>query len=219
MSKAEQTHHDNTAADDAVPKGYWKDAQGNLVPAAKVKDLDKERDRVVRRLTQAAHEMSNTLAQFKLLAMSEIEHFVEMSAAQYGQPMRGAKGKGNVTLTSFDGRFKVERAVQETLVFDERLQVAKQIIDKCVHRWAKGANANIQALVNHAFQVDKQGNVSTARVLGLRQLDIKDADWDQAMTAIADSMKSTASKSYVRFYERNDATGQYEAISLNAATV
>jgi hypothetical protein len=133
--------------------------------------------------------------------------------------MRGAKGKGNVTLTSFDGRFKVERAVAESLVFDERLQVAKEIIDKCVHRWAKGSNKNIQALVNHAFQVDKAGNVSTARVLSLRQIAIEDEDWERAMTAIADSMRATASKSYLRFYERNDATGEYVAISLNAATV
>lgn len=213
MSKAEQTDTE------AVPKGYWQDAKGNLVPQAKVKELDKERDRVVRKLVKAAQEMSAALGQFKLLAMSEVEQFVDLSAAEYGQPIRGAQGKGNVTLTSFDGRFKVERAVQESLVFDERLQVAKQIIDSCVHRWAKGANANIQALVNHAFQVDKAGNVSTGRVLSLRQLDIKDDDWDRAMAAIADSMKATASKSYVRFYERNDATGQYEAISLNAATV
>ena len=40
-----------------------------LVPAAKVKDLDKERDRVVRRLANAAQDMSMQLAQFKLLAM------------------------------------------------------------------------------------------------------------------------------------------------------
>jgi hypothetical protein len=133
--------------------------------------------------------------------------------------LRGSKGKGNITLTSYDGRFKVERAIAETLVFDERLQVAKTIIDACIHKWAKGANANIQALVNQAFQVDKQGNVSTGRVLGLRRLAIDDAEWARAMAAIADSMKATASKAYVRFYERDDATGEYEAISLNAANV
>lgn len=213
MSKAEET----TA--NTVPKGYWQDAKGSLVPEAKVKELDKERDRVVRRLVSAAQEMSGDLSRFKLLAMSEVEQFIDVSAATYGQPIRGAKGKGNVTLTSFDGRFKVERAVQESLVFDERLQVAKQIIDSCVHRWAKGANQNIQALVNHAFQVDKEGNVSTGRVLSLRQLDIKDDDWDRAMAAIADSMKAMSSKAYVRFYERDEATGQYLVISLNAATV
>lgn len=208
-----------TAAAPAVPKGYWQDAQGNLVPAAKVKELDKARDKVVRRLAVAAQEMSNQLAQFKLLAFAELAEFVETSATEYGVEMRGAKGKGNVTLTSYDGRYKVERQVAENIAFDERLQVAKQLIDKCVHTWAKGANKNIQALVNHAFQVDKEGQVSTGRVLGLRRLDIADADWQRAMSAIADSMRATSSKSYLRFYERNDETGAYLAISLNAATV
>lgn len=204
---------------DVVPKGYWRDANGNLVPVSKIKDLDKARDAVVRRLAGAAQEMNQQLYHFKLLAMSELEQFLDLSAAEYNAPMRGAKGKGNITLTSYDGRFKVLRAISEKLVFDERLQVAKAIIDERVHLWSKGANKNIQALVNHAFQTDKAGNVSTSRVLSLRTLKIDDPEWAKAMQAIADSMRASGSKSYVRFYERNEATGAYEAISLDAASV
>lgn len=217
MTDSVETHDDGTTADD-VPKGYWRDARGGLTPIAKVKEVDRARDAVVRRLAQAAQEMNTTLGQFKLLAMSELEQFVELSAAQYGQELRGAKGKGNITLTSYDGRFKVERQIAEHLVFDERLQVAKQIIDERVHVWSKGANANIKALVNHAFQVDKAGNVSTGRVLSLRTLKIDDPEWQRAMDAIADAMKVVGSTSYIRFYERN-AAGTYVAISLNAANV
>lgn len=216
MSKS----NDKSASDaPAIPKGYWEAADGSLVPESKVTDLDKARDRCVRELIKAAEAMSDQLAQFKALAMSEVQQFVDLSAAQYNVTIRGAAGKGNVTLTTFDGRLKVERQIAERIAFDERLQVAKAGIDECVRRWGKGSNDNIKALVNHAFKVDKTGNVSVSGVLSLRQVKIDDPAWLQAMEALSDSIKAVASVSYVRFYKRNDETGRYMPISLNAAAV
>ena len=207
-----------TAAADPVPRGYWKNAVGDLIPLSKIKPVDKARDALVKDIAERAKAMNAMLADFKAEVMREIEAFVASSAADYGHQMRGALGKGNITLTSFDGRYKVERQVADRVAFDERLQVAKTIIDECVHRWAKGANHNIQALVNHAFRVDKAGNVSVGAVLRLRTLQVDDTQWAEAMRAIADSMQAVASVQYVRIYERTDA-GAYVAISLNTATV
>ncbi len=201
----------------AIPRGYWKDANGNLIPVAKIKDIDKGRNLVVYALAEKAIAMRNLLLDFKVDVMAAVAGFIQTSADEYGTKVGGTKG--NVTLISFDGKYKIVRQVQETLAFDERLQVAKTLIDECVHAWAKGANKNIQALVNHAFQVDQQGKVSTGRVLGLRQLAIDDVKWKQAMAAIADSMRTTASKSYVRFYERIDSTGEYVAIPLDVSAL
>jgi len=207
----------STATKQAPPKGYWEDANGNLVPEAKVKDIDRLRQAKVSDLCEAARAMSQQIAKFKELAMAEVSMFVAMSATEYGVEIGGEKG--NVTLVSFDGRYKVQRQVAESLAFDERLQVAKKLIDERVVAWAKGANKNIQALVNHAFQVDKAGRVSTGRILALRQLQIDDEQWQRAMEAIADSMHTTSSKSYIRFYERNEATGEYVAIALDMAAL
>lgn len=104
------------------------------------------------------------------------------------------------------------------MVFDERLQVAKQLIDECLTDWTKDSNDNIKALINQAFQVDKEGKVSTSRVLALRSLDINDAKWDRAMDAISDAIQVTDTKEYIRFYERDDA-GAYHQISLDFSNV
>jgi hypothetical protein len=109
-------------------------------------------------------------------------------------------------------------AQQDSITFDERLQVAKALIDKCIKKWSDGADANLLALVNDAFQVDKTGNVSIRRVLGLRSLDIDDRDWKKAMDAISESVQVVGSKSYLRVYERNEA-GDYLPISLDVAGV
>lgn len=202
-----------------VPKGYWEAADGSLIPESKVSDVDKARDKLVKKLCADAKKIQATMAAYKGQAMVDIADFVQMSADQYNVVLRGAAGKGNVTLVSYDGRFKVVRAMAEKIAFDERLQVAKAKVDECIHRWAKGANKNLQVLVNKAFETDKEGNVSAGRILSLRSYQIDDPDWRLAMDAIADSMRVSASKSYVRFYERDDATGEYRAINLDLAGV
>lgn len=199
-----------------IPKGYMLRADGALVPADKVKPVDKDRDQVVRDLCEQAKHASADLLAFKLASMQAVQDFVDRSLAEYD--VKYGKAKGNVTLTSFDGRYQIVRQMQETISFDERLQAAKVLIDECIHRWAKGSNANIKALVNNAFQVDKQGLVSTARVLGLRSLQIDDAQWLDAMRAIGDSMQVASTKPYIRFYERND-NGAWVAIALDVAGV
>ena len=83
----------------------------------------------------------------------------------------------------------------------------------------QGSNANIKALVNDAFQVDQQGKISTGRVLGLRRIEIQDEKWLRAMQAIADSMQVASTKPYIRFYERDDASGEYCPITLDVAAV
>ena len=73
-------------------------------------------------------------------------------------------------------------------------------------------------MVTDAFQVDKSGKINTARVLGLRCLEIHDPDWQKAMQAITESIQISGSKQYLRFYER-DEQGKYHQIPLDVAAL
>lgn len=199
-----------------IPPGYWKDARGNLVPESKVQEIDKLRDQVVRDLCTKAEAQRLGLANFKVEAMEEVAALVLTSMEQYGVKSGGEKG--NVTLTSFDGSYKIVRQNQDHIVFTEQLQAAKQLIDQCVTRWAVGSSDNIKVLINDAFQVDKEGKINTGRVLGLRRLKIEEEQWRQAMDAISDSIQVASSKAYIRFYKRN-ASGGYDPITLDLAAV
>ncbi|HVT36073.1 MAG TPA: DUF3164 family protein, partial [Nevskiaceae bacterium] len=181
-----------------------------------VKPIDKTRDQLVRELISQAQRVSSAIAAFKKSTFDEVAAFVELSAGEYGIKLGGAKG--NVTLVSFDGRYKIVRQVQDSLVFDERLQAAKALIDQCIQEWSQGSRDEIRVLVNDAFQVNKEGQINTGRVLGLKRLAISDAKWQQAMQAIADSVRVACSRSYVRFYERVGETDQYKPISLDLAS-
>jgi hypothetical protein len=192
-----------------------KNSAGHLVPVETISDIDMVRHELVHEITHKALELQQAMRDFKMNTLGDVESFIDLSAEKYGVQIGGKKG--NVTLVSFDGRYKLQRAIQESISFDERLQAAKALIDQCIHRWAKGSAAEIRALVEHAFQVDKEGNISTGRVLGLRRLSIDDEQWNQAMTAIADSIQITGSQTYIRLYERVGQSDQWRAIPLDLA--
>lgn len=198
-----------------IPAGYWQKANGELTPESMVKPVDRQRDEFVRTLVARAENLSRALAEFKASAFVEFDAFVQMSAKEYKAKLGGAKG--NVTMFSYDGRYKAVRQIQEHLTFDERLQAAKQLIDECIQTWAEGSSDEIKALINNAFQVSKEGQINTASVLGLKRLNIKDKKWQRAMQAISDSVQVSGTKPYIRFYKRVGDTDQYQAISLDMA--
>ncbi|MGC8341818.1 DUF3164 family protein [Pantoea ananatis] len=200
-----------------APQGYWVDAKGVLTPESLIKDIDRARDSLVQEVIGRAIELNKALAEFKLSGFSDIGAFVDLSANEYGVSLGGKKG--NVTLYSFDGRYKIQRAMQDRIAFDERLQAAKALIDECLADWTEGARPEIHAIINRAFQTEKEGEVNTGAVLALRRLEIDDERWSKAMQAIGEAVQVVGSRSYIRVYERVGDSDQYRPISLDIAGV
>lgn len=200
----------------STPDGYMKNAQGHLVPTEQIAPIDITRDQLVRDLIKQARELQDALVKFKTTTMDEIAAFMQLSAEMYGVSIGGEKG--NITLATFDGRYKVVRSIAEFLEFDERLQVAKELVDQCILRWSKDSDSKLRALVLDAFQVDKKGKVNTARVINLTKLQIKDdPEWDAAMKAIVDSIGVASTKPYIRIYERIGNSETWNPITLDIA--
>ena len=200
-----------------VSEGYRKDAQGRLVPESIIRPIDLERDRLTIEIVQKSRVVNEQLTKLKAEVFGDIEAFIELSAEEYGVKVGGKKG--NVTLLSYDGRYKVQRANQDYVVFDERLQAAKALIDECLQEWSEGAHPGLMMMVNDAFRADRNGELRTARVLALRRHNIADERWKRAMEAISDALQVAGSKTYIRVYERVGDTDQYKPISLDIAGV
>jgi len=197
-------------------KEFMTDSQGRQVPAGLVSDIDKLRDQTVRGIADEAMKMKQVLLDFKRRIRDDIYTFVGISASRYGKIWGGKKG--NITLTTYDGKYRLVVAINDQIVFDERLQVARELIGGCIEKWSEGSRNEIRLLVQDAFQVDKAGKLNTARILGLRRLEITDPDWLKAMAAISDSIQVSGSKQYLRFYER-DEQGEYVQIPLDVAAL
>ncbi len=201
-----------------VPEGFMLNARGGLDPVAIVKDVDKLRDDMVHEIVNESIQKHKELQEMKKKFFSTIDAFVRLSAEKYNLNYGGKKG--NMTFLSYDGMYKVVVSVNENIFFDERLQIAKELIDKCIQDWATDSRNEIKALIQDAFYVGKSGKLDKNRILGLRRLDIQDERWQKAMTAISDSIQIAGSREYIRIYERDpNNSDKYNLINLDIAAL
>lgn len=200
-----------------IPAGYMRNALGHLVPESQVREQDKLRDAVARDLAAEAEELNRRLAAFKRRALSEIADLVQIAAERYDAQLGGKKG--NISITTYDGDYRITRTYAERLAFTEELEAAKELVNACIRRWSEGANDNIRALVDRAFRANAQGQIRTAAILDLLRLEIDDEDWSRAMDALKDSIQSIGTAVYVRVYKRCGDGDQYLAVPLDLAAV
>lgn len=213
MSLEVQNVPDGTTEIDGAK--FMADAQGRLVPVALIKPQHLLEDQTVRKIIGYAQALSAEIGRFRGHTFDDVASFAELLAERYGARIGGKKG--NTTLNSYDGLFRVVVQVQDQLSFGPELQVAKQLVDECITEWADGARSEIRALVEHAFQVDKEGRINRAALFQLRRLDIDDEQWRSAMAALGDAIRVIGSKEYVRFYRRSSRTAQWQAITIDLA--
>lgn len=199
-----------------VPEGFKKNSVGHLVPIDVIKPEHLLEDELVLMLTDKAIALEAELTDMREYTLAEVAGLRELIAEKYGV-LKGGQ-KGNVTLTSYDGRFQVQVSVGESISFGPELSAAKELIDSCVLRWSEGSNDYVQALIQHAFQTNQQGKIDTGRVLSLRRLAIEDPEWLNAMEAISDALRVTGSKTYTRFYRRDPIRDTLTPIALNIAS-
>ncbi|UHC89317.1 DUF3164 family protein [Klebsiella michiganensis] len=195
---------------------YMKDRKGRLVPISQISDYDLAMDSFVREQVSAAKIKRDELSEFKRRAFNECYAWLDLVAEKYGRTRGGAKG--NVTFSSFDGSEQITIRVQETLTFGPELQIAKDLFDECVTEWSKDANVKLRAIVSDAFQVDKEGQLNTGRILSLRRVKIQDERWIKAMDAISESLQVAMSKTYINFREK-DKSGKLVNIPLDIAAI
>lgn len=199
-----------------LPEGYMLDRKSRLVPISQVSDFDLEMDAFVRTQIADALEQSARIKAFKSKSFDECYAWLDLVAEKYGKTRGGLKG--NVTFASYDGSEQIRIAVQDSLTFGPELQIAKELIDECISEWSVGANENLRAIILDAFAVDKEGQLSTSRILSLRRIKIDDPRWHQAMEAISESLQVAVSKTYINF-RRKDADGKLVNIPIDIAAV
>jgi len=200
-----------------IPSGYMRNALGHLVPEKQVRDHDKLRDQTVRQLAEDAVRIHKHLQEFKAQALSDIADLIAVSAERYDVALGGEKG--NVSLTTYDGEYKITRSVAERLAFTEEVEAAKALISGCIERWSEGSSANLRTVVDRAFKANGRGQLKTTAVLDLLRLEIDDDEWHRAMEALRDSIQATGTAIYVRIYKRLPDTDEYLPVPLDLAAV
>ncbi len=193
------------------------DGKGRHCPINTIHPVDLARhDLVIDRLAEAK-ALRDQLRAFKEQTFTDVEAFIELSAADYDVKMGGVKG--NLAMVNHDETLKLRIAISERIAFDERLQVAKALFDELVAEHSAGLDEVIAVLIQEVFKVDKAGKVDARKVLDLRKYKVKHPKWEKAMQAINDSIKIMGSKTYIQIYDRETPNDEWELVSLDLAKV
>lgn len=188
---------------------------GAKIPVAVVKPQHILEDDLVRQEVGYALALSEQLSRFLGHFFENLSAYEALVAERYGATVGGAKG--NKTLMTYDGLFKMTVQIADNVVFGPELQIAKTLVDECLTDWSQSSNPELKAVITRAFNTDKEGQINRAALYSLLRLEIADERWQQAMRAIRDSMRVIGSKSYVRFYRRETADAAWKAITIDLA--
>lgn len=199
------------------PPGYRPDAKGRLVPDSLIRSADELEDQTTRRIAAYAIDLADQIARFKRHTYADVATLLEIMASEYGAGRKPGR-KGNFSIASFDGLLRVSIQVQDRITFGPELQAARKIIDDCIQEWAEGAPPQVQALVQHAFQPDTEGNLSAEAVLRLRRLDIDDDRWRQAQRAIHDSIRPIGTRTYLRIHFRGATDAPWRPVPIDISS-
>lgn len=193
------------------------DDRGAHVPLESVKPAHKLQDEIVRKIMGHAEPLSAQIERFMAHTMADLDSLDALLAQDYGVVRRGRKG--NRTYMSYDGLMKVQVQVADRVTFGPELQQAKALIDELLTRWTETSVAELQVFVTSAFDVDREGKVSPAKLFGLRRFEITDPHWLNAMRAISDAVRPVGTKQYVRFYKRPSVEAGWEPVTIDLAKV
>lgn len=194
---------------------YMRDGEGRLLPVEIVPADEQLEDEQVRKIMAFAEELSAQVARFKEHTFADLNGVQDIYRQEYGTEKGGQKG--NVTYQTKDGLMQVKVQIAKLIEFGPQLQEAKTLIDECLVEWGAESRAEIRALVNRVFNVEKAGQINKAELFSLLRLEIRDDRWVRAMKAIRDSIRITGTKEYVRFYKREHIAAPWRAITIDLA--
>jgi hypothetical protein len=112
--------------DTAAPPGYREDPKGNLVREANIHPRDLLADQLVRDLVGRVLDAAAFAADLKRDLLGDVAAFVQLVAADYGAVVSGADG--SLSLTTYDGRLKVERARADRIQVGPEILAAEQLV-------------------------------------------------------------------------------------------
>lgn len=193
-------------------KGEWIDPRGKTVPPEYVRPIDRQKDRVVEQCVKDMEKLQAQMLKTKERVMNRLKKF-DLKLQKKYETKRSKKG--NIMLTNFSGDKQIEFAMKDIIEFDEKLQLAKEVIDEWMREKMKNVDPSLRAVIETAFDVDKKGRINTQAILKLRTLNIKDEKWKKAMNLIGEAISVGGTRQYLVARKRPNSMAKFETINLN----
>ena len=194
----------------------FTDKDGNNIPSTYILKSERDSHAACEKLFKKAHDLSTRLSVFKTEAFALCDDLFAQLMLDNKVVIRD-NAKGGYSLTTIDKSIKVEVRISETIHFDDRINLAQELIKQYLEEVTKDANPDLATLVNNAFKSNKNG-LDVKSIIGLFKLTITHTKWVQAMELLKQSMQVNNTKRYMRIFKKDDQ-GDYQQVKLDFSNV
>ena len=188
-----------------------RDSNGNDIPLKYVSKYDKAKDKAVRRILSRFQKARSMLEGVGAETIDEVN---VLAAAK-----EGVGAKGNFSARSFDGMIQVSIRQQYSILLDERVVQARELmlgyIEGVLQRVGGNDAQALRLIVSEAFKANAQGFLSTGKIMSLLRMEIDNADWHAAKRILQDAIKPQKGKRYLICETRSSTQADFEAIRLD----
>ncbi len=200
-----------------IPEGYAMRANGDLVKLENLTALEREEDALVASLFPRAKALHDAMARFKYDSMHAIEAMLKRCVEEHGIK-KFTKIKGNVQFVSVNGKYKIQRAVDDRIEHDSSVEVAMQKFALYSNVLKEQSGPDAAKFIDLATTA-KNGKYSTSRLIDLLNKDIDHPLYVGAKAALMRSLFISGTKAYLRFYVRSETDDTWLPMPLQFSSI
>jgi len=175
---------------------------------------EQQRETTIQSLMGQALEINDIMQGFKNEAFAELRFLSEFIS----ETTTKEDWKGNFTIKSRDGKFKIEYSRQVLGDFDERSNEAVNLISEFVSERYQQDAPTRKLVVSLLERKNGQLDIKMVQKLYAMENEFSDEKWLKGLQLLKDSWQSGDSKEYVRFWQKDSANG-WKAIKLDFASL
>lgn len=185
-------------------KVFYQDAEGRMVPEELMKPQDLIKNDLVEDLATMYLGCLESARRTKALMEKKINDYRKKVLLQFGIESKARKENSpSITLTSFDGRYRITISGNTVIEFNENITAAKAKFDEYLDDQLSSSDTSegLKALVESAFRM-KQGQMDVRSILALTRININDDKFQEAVNIIKSSIVTRTTNPSLRVYVR-----------------
>lgn len=210
MKNKTETPKAATAQRPAAPEGFVYNAEGNLIAKSNISAVELRKDAFATSMVEQVKEQQKRLIQFKENLVTAFESFRIELLDQYDAKLHKRGSGDNVTVFSFDGRYKMTFTSPKVKTLGPEFEASRELAREWFHQNKDNAPHDLLLPAQEFYT----GEMSLDKALKFIGWKVQNPILVKAQTAAKDSMIVIGKKSYFNFYER-DENNEYQPVHLN----
>ena len=177
----------------------WTDTAGREVPAKYVPKFAKAKDAAARKILDAWRKEEARLKALWKETVAAVEKIHAQARKEEKLEPAAVSDKGYFSFRTFDGRVTVRLDRAREVVFNEKLDLAKELIDEAVEEIAGETAGDLRPLVESAFKPrGTNRTLDRQRLSDICKMNVRNAKWQKAVELIKAAAEESQRMDYLR---------------------